>query len=90
MALVVQACKKLLRHYQVECSERVDKNRKMEGDYHGQRQTAWFLRKEGVKPSDVQRRLSAVCGEEAHARSTVFNWVRNFNSGKATAQAALH
>ena len=58
----------------------------MEGDYHGQRQTMWFLCKEDVTPSDIQRRLSAVCGQKAPASSTVFSWLRGFNSGKESAQ----
>ena len=58
----------------------------MEGDYHGQRQTTWFLFKEDVTPSDIQRRLSAVCGQKAPASITVFSCVRGFNSGKGSAQ----
>jgi hypothetical protein len=61
----------------------------MEGDYQGQRGTTWFLWKESVTPSDIHRRLSAVCAEEAAARSSVFNWARGFNSGKETAQVAV-
>ena len=56
----------------------------MEGNYHGQRWTTWFLCKEGITPSDIQRRLSAVCGLEVLARGTVFSWVRGFSSGKDT------
>jgi hypothetical protein len=37
----------------------------------------------------IHRRLSAICGQNAPARSTVFNWVRGFNSGKGTAPAAV-
>ena len=67
----------------------MDKGRKMEGDYRRQKWPTWSLRKEGVTPSDIHRRLSAVCGQKAPAHSTVFNWVQNFSSGNATAQAAL-
>jgi hypothetical protein len=42
----------------------------------------WFLWKECFKASDIYRRLSAICGEKAPVRSTVFNWGRTFNSGK--------
>jgi hypothetical protein len=45
--------------------------------------------KEGVKASDIRRRLSAVCAEKAPAHSTVFSWARSFSSGKETAQAAV-
>lgn len=61
----------------------------MEGHYHGQRQTARFLWKEGLKASDIYRRLSAICVGKALARSTVFHCVRRFNSGKETAQTAV-
>jgi hypothetical protein len=67
----------------------MDKSRKMEGSYHGQRRTTWFLWKEGVKPSDIYRWLSEICEEKAPARSNVFNWVRRFNIGKETAQTGL-
>ena len=78
MALVVHVCEKLLHCYQVQWSKRMDKSRKMEGDYHGQRRTTWFLRKEGVTPSDIRRQLYAVCGQKTPARSTVFNWGMGF------------
>ena len=68
----------------------MDNSRKMESDYRGLRRTAWSLWEKGVPPSDIHRRLSAVCGQTAPARSTVFNWVRSFSSGKATAQVAVH
>jgi hypothetical protein len=51
--------------------------------------TKWFLWKGDVKPSDIHRRLPAIDGEKAAARSTVFNWVRGFNSGKEAAQAPV-
>jgi len=59
----------------------------MEGDYHGQRWTTWLLCKEGVTPSDIQRQLSAVCGQEVPAHGTVFSWVWGFSSGKDTAHS---
>jgi len=68
----------------------MDKSRKMEGDYRGLRWTTWSLWEEGVTPSDIHRRLSAVCGQIAPARSTVFNCVRSFGSGKAAAQVSVH
>jgi len=68
----------------------MDKSRKMEGDYDGLRWTTWSLWEEGVTPSDIHRRLSAVCGQKAPTRSTVFNWVRSFSSGKAASQVAVH
>jgi hypothetical protein len=61
----------------------------MEGDYHGQRWTMWFLCKQGVKPPDIHHWLSAICGEKTPAHSTMFNWVWSFNSGKESAQAAV-
>jgi hypothetical protein len=61
----------------------------MEGDYHGQRWTTWFLCKEGVTLSDIQRRLSAVYGQKAPAYDTVFSTVWGFNSGKERAQVAV-
>jgi hypothetical protein len=67
----------------------MDKICKMEGDYHEQRRTTWFLWEEDVAPSDIHRRLSAVCGQKAAARSTVFSWARGVNSGKETAQATV-
>jgi hypothetical protein len=67
----------------------MDRSSKIEGDNQGQRLTTWFLWKEDVKPSDIRRRLSAIGGKEAPARSNVFNWVRSFGSGKETAQAAV-
>jgi hypothetical protein len=58
----------------------------MEGDCHGgQRLTTWSWWKEGFKPSDVHCQVSAICGEKAPARSSVFNWAWNFDSGKETA-----
>jgi hypothetical protein len=52
---------------------------KMGGDYHGQRWTTYFLLKEGVKVSDIHRRLSAVGGQKAPACiSIVLNWIRDF------------
>ena len=59
----------------------------MEGNYHGQGRTMWFLCKEGVTPSDIQRQLSAVCGQKVPARSIVFSSVWSFSSGKETAHS---
>ena len=84
MAQIVHAYETLLPHYQFKMSRSIENSLRMERDYHGQRWTAWSLSKEGVKVSIIHRRLSAVCGDRAHASSTVFNWVR---SGKGTAQA---
>jgi hypothetical protein len=67
----------------------MDRSRKMKGDYHGQRQTTWFLCEEDVTPSDIKRRLSAVCREKAPASITVFSWLRGFSSGKESAQVAV-
>ena len=61
----------------------------MEGDYCGQRWTTWFMCKEGVTPSDIQRRLSAVCGQKVPACGTVFIWARCFSSGKETAHSVV-
>jgi hypothetical protein len=67
----------------------MDRSRKMEGDYRGQRWTTWFLCKEGVTPSDIQHRLSAVCDQKAPAYGSVFSWVRGFSSGKETAHSVV-
>ena len=56
----------------------------MEGNYLGRMWTTWFLWAEGVKLSDIHRRLSAICGEKAPAGSTVINCVRSFKCGKET------
>jgi len=61
----------------------------MEVDYHGQRWNTWLLCKEDVTPSDIQRLLSAVCGQKVPACGTVFSWVRDFSSGKESAQVAV-
>jgi hypothetical protein len=89
MALVMHFCEKPLHHYHIRRPKCVNKSRKMEGDYHGQRQTSWFLGKEGVTPSDIQRPLSAVRGQKAPPCGSVFSWVRGFSSGKETAQVAV-
>ena len=60
----------------------MDKSRKMEGDYQGQRWTKQFLRQKGNKPLDIHRRLSTVCGETAPARNTAIKRVRNFRVGR--------
>jgi hypothetical protein len=59
------------------------------GTYNWQRLIAGFLCKEWAKVSDIHRRISAVFGEKTPARSTVFRWVRSFDSGKLTAQDAV-
>ena len=56
----------------------MEKSRKMEGFYHGQRRTTWLLWKEGVK----HRQFSAVCGERAFASNTVFSWVQGKPHGR--------
>jgi hypothetical protein len=61
----------------------------MEGDFHGQGWTTWFLCKEGVTPSDIQRWLSSVCGPKVPACGNVFSCVRGLNSGKESAQVAV-
>jgi hypothetical protein len=61
----------------------------MEGDYHRQIWTTWFLWKEDVKLLEICQ-LFAICGEKAPARSAVFNGVRRFGSGKEMAQVAVH
>jgi hypothetical protein len=68
----------------------MDKSCKIEGDYHGQRWTTWFLWKYGIKHSDVNRLLSAVCVEKVPSVSIVFNWVQSFNNGKEIALATVH
>jgi hypothetical protein len=66
----------------------VDKNLKMEGDYHGQSWTMWFLHKEGIKLLDIHHWSSAVCGEIAPSCSSVFKCC--LDSDKETAQAAVY
>jgi histone-lysine N-methyltransferase SETMAR len=61
----------------------------MEGDYHGQRWTTWFLCKEGVSAADIHRQLAAVCGDAAPSRRTVFRWVESFNSGHVTVMKGI-
>ena len=45
--------------------------------------------KKALKLSHIHHQLSAVCGEMASTCSFVFNWVRSFNNGKETVQAAV-
>jgi len=47
------------------------KDKEIQGDFHGQSWTTWLLWKEGFKPSDIHRQLSAIRGEKAPARNTV-------------------
>ena len=89
MALAVNASETLLRPYQAWWSGRMDKIQKNQGDSYGQGWTTRLLWKEGVKPSDIHRRLSAIRWEKAPARDTVLNWVRSFSSGKKTGQVAV-
>ena len=90
MALVVRAFQELLRHYKVCWSKLTEKNRKMEGHYHGQRWSTWFLWVEGVKQTDIHRRLAAICGQKAPARSTVFKWVQSFDRWLSMSGIATH
>lgn len=62
----------------------------MEGGYHGQDRPHGTCGKKALKLSHSHHQLSAVCGETASTCSIVFSWVRSFNSGKETAQAAVH
>ena len=82
MALVGHGCKEMLRLYHFQWSKCMDKSRKMEGDHHGQRRTIWILWKEGVTPSDIRRRLSAIGGQIAPPHRTVFSWARDASSGR--------
>jgi hypothetical protein len=61
----------------------------IKGMYNWQRLIVCFLCKEGAIPSDIHRRISAVFGQKAPARSTVFSWARSFDSGRRTAQSAV-
>lgn len=82
MALVGHACKTTPRRYHFQWSKCMDKCRKMEGDHYGQRRTTFIPWKEGVTPSDIRRRLSAIGGQIAPPHSTVFSWVRDASSGR--------
>ena len=82
MVLFKHACEKLLCYYQNHCSKRKGKSRRLEGDYHGQKLTRWFLWKKGVNTSDIERRLCAVCGNKSPACYTVSNYIRSFSSDK--------
>jgi len=86
----MRAFEKLLHHYQVHRSKHVNESRKMEVDYLEQRWTAWFLWKEGVKPSYICCRECAAFGGRAPVCSNVFDRVWCLNSGKEIAQAAVH
>jgi hypothetical protein len=57
----------------------------MEGNYQGQRWTAWFLWK-GVPAGDVHHRLTAVCKDAAPKCATVFRWIQNFKEGNENAE----
>jgi hypothetical protein len=67
----------------------MEKSHKMKGDYHGQKWTTWVLWEKGVKPSDIHRPFSAVCGEKAPENIIVLNWLWSFRSGKETAQVSV-
>lgn len=41
-----------------------------------------FLWKEGVTPSDIARRLSAVFGDDAMQQRTVYKWVQRYAAGR--------
>jgi len=88
MALVVDACEKLLCCYQVLMVEahgqKLQKWRQL-----GQRWATWFLWKEGVKQWDIHCQLSAVCGEKAPALYALFIWLWSLSSGKETATLAV-
>jgi len=62
----------------------------MEGDYHGQRRSAWFLGKGSVKRPDIQCPLSAVGGrgeERERERESLLAALLStgcFNTGKKT------
>jgi len=62
----------------------------MGGDYHGRGWTMWLLWKEGIKSSYIHYQLFAICGENAPACSTVFNWAWSFNSDKEPAQKGVN
>ena len=47
-----------------------------------QRAIILFLWKEGVQAADIVRRLSAVFGESAESRSTVYRWIQLFTEGR--------
>jgi len=62
----------------------MDKGHKMEGDYNTQGWMMWLLWKESIKLSYIHCWLSAICRGTESTHSTVFNWVRSYNSGIAT------
>lgn len=50
---------------------------KMEGDSQGQRWIMRFLCEEGIKLSNINRHLHAICREKAPTHSTVFKWAQS-------------
>ena len=72
---VTLVSEKLLHHYQVYWSKRVAEWKSI---IRGRNGPSFFLCKNGAKPSDIHRPLSAVCGEKSPARSTELkNWQEN-------------
>jgi hypothetical protein len=59
----------------------------MEGDYHRQRWTTWFLWKDGVSAANIHRRLAAMCGDTARSRRTEFDGLQR--QGKWAQQVSL-
>lgn len=47
-----------------------------------QRVVMKFLVNEGVKPTDVYRRLQAQYGDETLSRSKIFEWCKRFKDGR--------
>ena len=89
MAIVRHACIKTVSSIPILVVEVYEQESQNEGMYNWQRLIARFLCKEGAKPSDIHRRISAILGQKAPAHSNMFNWVRSFNIGKRTAQDAV-
>ncbi|XP_035226647.1 uncharacterized protein LOC118198973 [Stegodyphus dumicola] len=56
----------------------------MEGHYHGQHWTAWFLWKEGIQGSEIHCCMVPFCGNKALSRHTVSRWLAKFSSGMET------
>jgi hypothetical protein len=47
-----------------------------------QRVVMKFLVNEGVKPTDIYRRLQAQYGDETLSRSKTFEWCKHFKDGR--------
>ena len=69
----MQACVKLLCHYQVLWLKCMAWILKMEGDYHQQRWTMWFLWKEGIKTVTCSAGYRASTGMET-MQAAVHEW----------------